>query len=109
MSKHTPGPWSMTQADWELGLIAYVPGLRPAAGGARGVQYNIVASKKVGSVTTDNSEADAALIAAAPDLLEACKALLDCPDTNLDELDPITVAAIDTAIAAIAKAEGGEA
>lgn len=54
----------------------------------------------------DKPKTDANLVTAAPDLLAALTRLLDCPDLNLDELDEMTVAAIDNARVAIAKARG---
>lgn len=51
-------------------------------------------------------EANARLIAASPDLLAACKGLLDCCELNLDEMEPETLLRIIEARVAIAKAEG---
>jgi len=47
------------------------------------------------------SEANAWLIAAAPDLLIAVVELLNCPDLKVDGLDDITIAAINHAYQAI--------
>lgn len=44
--------------------------------------------------------------AVAPELLEACKRLLDCPATNFDDLEDEDIAAIRQGREAIAKAEG---
>lgn len=87
MSKHTPGPWVYKKTSgFDYGSTAYwVPGI----------------------CTNIDKEADARLIAAAPDLLEALKRMefafsplaKDCTLAGL----------IDEARAAIAKATGGEA
>ena len=45
------------------------------------------------------------LMAAAPELLAALESLLDSPDLNLDGLEAETIAAIQAAGAAIAKAK----
>lgn len=91
MSEHTPGPWRPGHIDhWERGekiairaehiddqpYIAFLPDL------------------------DGNVEANARLIAAAPDLLEACHAAL-CPHSLLTMED-----AKQMCRAAIAKAEG---
>jgi hypothetical protein len=73
MSKHTPGPWVVRQfptarggtiAHWILDAIPDVDGK---------VVANAIA---VASGTNDDAEANAHLMAAAPDLLAACKAFL---------------------------------
>jgi uncharacterized protein YcaQ len=43
---------------------------------------------------------------AAPELLEACRALLETTAANLDDQEPADIAVYATARAAIAKAEG---
>lgn len=45
---------------------------------------------------------------AVPDLLAACKAMLNTPAMNADEMDPIEIEAVELARAAIRKAEGRE-
>ncbi len=60
--------------------------------------------KKVASTSLTNHEANARLIAAAPDLLEACKTLVGLPNTE-DWLARLRLA-VEQARAAIAKAEG---
>jgi hypothetical protein len=82
MSAHTPGPWTAIETpesshhDWR-----------------------IKATRLFIGVATDNSEADARLIAAAPELLEALEYLVSLGGG--DCLEP--------ARAAIAKAKGGAA
>ncbi len=65
MSKHTPGPWSV--GNYIFHASAYSEGVRP------------VHAKKRGLIASAKREADARLIAAAPELLEAletCEAFL---------------------------------
>lgn len=98
---HTPGPWQVRKVDGHLSI--FVPS-------ERGLTCEI-AERIGGEVFKDASgayrdysrvEANARLIAAAPDLLEALVAVLNyCVD---DEGQPT----IATARAAIAKATGGQ-
>jgi len=85
--KHTPGPWSVKDASFdEDGDVRYT---------LEGVKTARVA--------------DANLIDAAPDLLEACQALLTYHDSADDDGVQMMLAyskAIDQARAAIAKATG---
>lgn len=87
---HTKGPWHVT---------AYRYGVY------HGSQEDY--RSMIASVTPANSEegmANAHLIAAAPDLLAACKLALDCiPHCNGPGRD---MTAVETCILAIAKAEG---
>ena len=85
MSKHTQGPWV-----FEYGSI-YTP---------TGKQVCRPCDKK--TQTYKNWEANARLIAAAPELLEACQALLTYHDYEG------YAEAADKARAAIAKAKGDE-
>ena len=79
-TKHTPGPWKIvaglnyTEAD----LVAMVQSRRsPLA---------IIATDQ--DVTCNNSEADAQLIAAAPDLLEALRGVLACGFGEFEDCGP---------------------
>lgn len=67
MSEHTPGPWEV-----EGGPKPGMPGRNP---------YRIDAPGHVGLAIGIESEADANLFAAAPDLLEAAKAMLEYDDS----------------------------
>ena len=107
MSKHTPGPWTIADDNGtDIGIIARKRG--------RGGQ--MVAMVTVDEdVPQDDDErlANARLIAAAPDLLAACKAFAaarkawrECDDmSSIEYLDTLDAIDFD---AAIAKAEGGE-
>lgn len=116
MSAHTPGPWGRASLNIRRigGTVepvkhifgAYVPG--------KGEQ-------DVACIDRDDqhAEADANLIAAAPDLLEACEALvagvedsvlrfLDSHDLSLRaDMDAILRARVERARAAITRARGG--
>ena len=90
---HTPGPWR-----WERsGLLAEEHD---------GLSYYGAILRCLGNVTP--TEADARLIAAAPDLLAACKDISDsygcCETPGCDTDNPKCIGS--TARAAIAKAEG---
>jgi hypothetical protein len=105
MSKHTPGPW-ITDDDTEV--IAKIPSDSPNKSSpdiltiCRAVDVEIYADNRSGSTA-----ANARLIAAAPDLLAACKAAeyaanhVDCISAMQHALPAIR--------AAIAMAEGGAA
>lgn len=90
MSKHTPGPWLIAEDGFITVRI--------------GNNYPEVA--KVFDAPFDDHEvpANARLIAAAPDLLEACRAMLDCC-YDMDRNDE-TLAAVKATMKAIAKATG---
>lgn len=87
--KHTPGPWTVEDRTERLAIF-------PTVGDA-----------EIASITWEDDEdedvalADAHLIAAAPDLLEALKAFVAAPLDGAERAD-----AFYAARAAIAKAEG---
>ena len=121
MLKHTPGPWSYIGDDdgdfvvFAGGEFVCNIGESPFAAVSEYPETTIVAF--------DTDQANARLISAAPDLLEACKGMLEnyitlrrisldlarsdrpgwCPGVTVD--DDVHVIAVR---AAIAKAEGGE-
>lgn len=82
-SKHTPGPWQVQHNDSHRSWCVVSACGDGVTGWARVCQ----------------SEADARLIAAAPDLLEACRAIANCEFM-------VSRAAGEKVLAAIAKAEG---
>lgn len=87
MSKHTPGPWMV-----QNGKI-----VEKCYNG-----FVIADVRNATEVMAD--EANACLIAAAPELLEACKAYIRYCDDGEGEIAPM----YKTMKAAIAKAEGEE-
>ena len=98
MSKRTPGPWRFEPAGKRLRVV-----------GARGVwlataEYAPAHDVEPGDVDRAQAEANARLIAAAPDLLAALQAML----TALD-CESVSYREIEAAEAAIAKAEGRDA
>ena len=90
MSKHTPGPWHL--AEVENGSIKHMVPVGPDGYSLCTVVHD--GDTPFGAIYMD---ADARLIAAAPELLEALQMLLEFPNTG-----PATSAAR----AAIAKATG---
>jgi hypothetical protein len=110
---HTPGPWIydihdgtfyiFTKADLEM--VADGDPDKPGIGRMRGVGRG---------ASSEEQEANARLIAAAPDMLAACKNLIDAAVTDSDacpicihELtDHVSGCPIEVVAEAIAKAEG---
>ena len=97
-TQHTPGPWTMDGATIEAAGHASVVGIYQEHSGA----------------LYGESLANARLCAAAPDLLEACEALLDettgyvstATDCECGRFDEAKTCAHQRARAAIAKARG---
>ena len=91
--RHTPGPWK----------AVLVEGHR--LGGRNGAaRYDVLAMNPPDFVADRLTEANARLIAAAPDLLAACRAVLECLGRTLaPDYLPETRELLR---AAIAKAEG---
>lgn len=92
MSGHTPGPWRWKDAgecDSYRGLLI----------NKRIVAANSVSPGIVFGGLGAESEANARLIAAAPELLEACKAFVEGDESRF-------MPGYHDALAAIAKAEG---
>lgn len=88
MSKHTPGPWSVG------GSTEYINQLRiePTIGIVFGAG--------------DEIKANARLIAAAPEMLEALEAIIERWDTPSWKDVPHTATYINSARAVVAKAKG---
>lgn len=92
MSAHTPGPWRVYPAGSSVPHYDVCP--------------RVVADKPSGRCAhEDPSDADAALIAAAPDLLQAAQDALAWIDPTLNEH---AQGVVDDLRAAIAKARGGK-
>lgn len=90
-TKHTPGPWEVLPGE------SRKPYLR-VRGTCLGRLYKI-ANVLLG-FSTEESKANARLIAAAPELLEALESIRDLP------AHPMRKRAVEIATAAIAKATG---
>jgi len=107
---HTPGPWTVEPSDVgdaSVGLAATPPTVFvgvPNDDRFRTVTVAIVSATTYGNdedgypLTFGNVDANARLIAAAPDLLAACKGRLHADDCTCGACEPLQ--------AAIAKAEG---
>lgn len=95
VSKHTPGTWSVSPDNPRKVVSDSIDGFDPLT------SENLVGGASVGPF----AEGNAHLIAAAPDMLAALKALVlraEHPDQNADSMG----AAIAAARAAVARAEG---
>ena len=93
MSAHTPGPWR---------AVPNAPGISDTViDSGRMVVADVISRK-----STDELRANARLIAAAPDLLEALRALVDLQEAN-EASETKALDFWDHARAAIAKATGG--
>lgn len=106
MSEHTPGPWTIRFGLNVMGKDVRYPSQERLVANAGGHANNIWNEQ----VTAEN-EANARLIAAAPDLLEALKEILAAGESYVDSADEVKAMlrfgrANDAARAAIAKAEG---
>ena len=99
-SAHTAGPWEYGPAENYNGFWIAPRGRLPTLASVErcGQQLNVMAHNFPGS-----TEANARLIAAAPDLLDALNALVDW-QAEVKHAVPRTF--LDAARAAIAKAEG---
>ena len=103
MNKHTPGPWQ--HGDLDDGDTIYVFG--------RG-EDTLVCEVNDTDLDADEAEGNARLIAAAPELLAACKAAVEYAETcrDIPEFSSgycIGTDHLEAIKAAIAKAEGGAA
>lgn len=111
--KHTPGPWVV-----EHGLSSdpakYTPGIDAVGENFTVILYGIKNEGEARGIrgrTDEEQEANARLIAAAPELLEALREVLKHEKWHAaaaDEVTPSARAAIKRADAVIAKATGQE-
>lgn len=93
--KHTPGNWFVDNGKWSKKLDPTNHTIMSAAGG-------VVA--RVVFDATDHSEADARLIAAAPDLLHALQDMLEASDVSVYEAGSVIGEVKEEARNAISKA-----
>jgi hypothetical protein len=97
-TKHTPGPWSI-QGQWQLKTDT-----------GEWVDAECVEAPKWGIIgawvdaSCDEAAANARLVAAAPELLEACKSMLSSGGLIGDR--PDVLSAVQKLRRAVAKAEG---
>lgn len=95
MGGHTPGPWRVgaDREQWKW---------RNVLGGEQPADFSVAAvPKNLPLRSLEEGEANARLIAAAPDLLAACKTIIQAYE-NAD----VAPDALDAAYAAVKKAEG---
>ena len=107
--KHTPGPWEVTFVDSDFPKQHYVYArIEPEVGyvgyESMGVYHDSGIRKRRLATLNDTARANAYLIAAAPDLLEACKDALSAMELiyyqRIDTDDePAVVTGIKQAIA----------
>lgn len=101
MSKHTPAPWFVR----EMVRHGQLHGYFVAAADVNGFAYDAeIMGEDEYRDGMERWKADASLIAAAPDMLNALKAVADLKGWN--ETAPISATGIQV-MQAIAKAEGG--
>lgn len=101
MSGHTPGPWEAVLPDDVRGQpVPYYRGLICCVSHEEPTGMLAVVTKDGSSVPKADWEANARLIAAAPDMLEALKEVVRVHSYE------ITLLVSDKVYAAIAKAEG---
>lgn len=100
-AKHTPGPWRFYTEPQPNGC--------PIVGNGRGLMLAMLAHSVNYPDQRDEANANARLIAAAPELLDALQWLVDLmPDPELD-IDTVQREQVIKAKAVIAKATGGQA
>lgn len=109
MTRHTPGPWAINAGEPTL---VYRPGRSESEDEpAIAVTYDVESAERFEwSRDTDECEANAHLIAAAPDLLDACRVALEvCRFDAGEGRKAYDLQFVRLAIeSAIAKAEGAE-
>jgi len=107
-AKHTPGPWQRIGNK----VFALTPSERQEPGWPTEINrfgcYIQRENREPCGAPDDELEANARLIAAAPELLEALQMLMPQAPNAWAENDPYSVAMWDNAAAAIAKATGKE-
>lgn len=108
---HTPGPWGC----WHVTAIIQTPGdteetvCRAITNGSEGAHGRGEGPGDLIAYVPDDGpqEANARLIAAAPELLAALEGLLSCMELNMDDMEGDTRYQIENALAVIRKAKEG--
>lgn len=99
MSKHTPGPWIISDGDeWTHDVVTHHGELPDGSPNA----WNIATINS----RRDECDANLALIAAAPDLLEALEKIMSLVDASGSTPHPSVAKVIGAGRAAIAKVKG---
>jgi len=104
-TQHTPGPWYKMEGG--MSIKGDIPNLIQIYAPNDDLEM-ICQVWKDGHLIhrTQDHKANARLIAAAPELLEALTALLTCTELNMDDMEQETRELIDQAQAVILKATG---
>lgn len=103
-AKHTPGPWEISESSHVEGAGEYKRIQQPNFGGD--IVGLVCISHKLNSDLNASGYANAALIAAAPELLESLQKMLTVTIVRVDDLTVEQVEVWTKARAAIAKAGG---
>lgn len=105
-AKHTPGPWHLE----EMGYNSSSYYIRGSSESGDRLTIGKGAVAHIPRSTVNPMEANARLIAAAPELLEALKAMLEAEYAHeWEDYSSEELTVLEKAHAAIAKAEGGAA
>ncbi len=111
MSAHTPGPWTLVTVPTSCGICHKIGPFPPKREGGAARHACLYADyQSQGNPADDELEANARLIAAAPDLLEALRGTLDFVERHSNRWDgakgrhPMSI--VTVARAALAKAGG---
>ena len=101
MATHTPGPWETADS----GTVAHKPGWRTVVQSpTRLIAFTGTPLPIQNHLWVKEDEANARLIAAAPDLLKACEYAIGCAEGRIRDYDGVLQPML---VAAIAKACDG--
>lgn len=101
MAKHTAAPWVVGEYSENLGYDCMTGGIHAGPVVLDGADYGQKRCHEIEATALERMKADAYLIAAAPDLLAACKMV----EAMAVHGEPLSVGDIAEVRAAIAKAE----
>ena len=105
MIRHTPGPWELGEYENALGYDCMTGGVKAGPVYLDGAQYGQKTCAEIEADQLARMMADARLIAAAPDLLEALEGILPYLEEDPDD-DGDYNERIRTVRTAIAKTKG---